>query len=254
MPIVRLSSLLLVEERLLEAEYFARRLRRLWTAPFGYELNAFLSAARSVTFVMQKEMAHVPGFTDWWAGKQRELKADSIARFFLELRNFSQKEGRISLVGSGSGRTGRRWSYRFAGNAAPVPPQLLYRDAAGCCREHVAKLAAVVLECAEAFPYATCPRRALTPEGVRALELSIEDIETTLGFPCGWTDIGDRAVESDRLRVLREHVDGLDFETLRRLSRWKPKATLISENGLTDLSEAIATSLVQQIERRRQQG
>lgn len=251
MPRVRLPSLLLVEERLLEAEYFARRLRRLWGAPFGYELNAFLSAARSVTFLMQKEMAHVPGFPDWWAEKQRELKADSVARFFLELRNFSQKEGRISLVGSGSDRAGRRWSYRFAGNAAPVPPQLPCRDAAGCCREHVAKLATVLISCAEAFPYATCPRRALTPEGVRALGLSIVDIETTLGFPRGWTDIGDRAVESDRLRVLREHVDGLDFDALRRLSRWKPKATVIPEHGSAALSEAIATSLVLPLEGRR---
>src|SRR5260370_26474134 len=253
MPRVRLSSLLLVEERLLEAEYFARRLRRVWSAPFGYELNAFLSAARSVTFLMQKEMAHVPGFPDWWAGKQRQLKADPVAWFFLELRNFSQKQGRISLVGSGSGRAGRRWSYRFAGNAAPVPPQLLCRDAADCCREHVANLATVVLGCTEAFPYATCPRRALTPEGGRGLGLSIEDIETILGFPRGWTDIGDRGVERDRLRVLREHVDGLDFNALRRLSLWKPKTTLISEHGSTALSEAIATSLVQQMERRRQQ-
>jgi hypothetical protein len=169
MPRVRLSSLLLVEERLLEAVYFARRLRRLSGEPFGYELNAFLSAARSVTFLMQKEMAHVLGFADWWAARQRDLKADPVARFFLELRNFSQKEGRISLVGCGSGHTGRRWSYRFAGNAAPVPSKLLCRDAADCCREHVAKLATVVLGCAEAFPYATCPRRALTLEGVQSL-------------------------------------------------------------------------------------
>jgi hypothetical protein len=250
MPRVHLSSLLLVEERLLEAEYFARRLRRLRGAPFGYELNAFLSAARSATFLMQKEMAHVPGFPDWWAARQRELKADPAARFFLELRNFSQKQGRISLVGFGSGRTGRRWSYRFAGNAESVPSQLLSRDAADCCRAHVAKLAAVVFGCTEAFPYATCPRRALTPKGVQALGLSMGEIEATLGFPRGWTDIGDCVAEGDRLRVLREHVDGLDFDALRRLSRWNPKTTLNSENGSTALSEAIATSLVQQIERR----
>jgi hypothetical protein len=197
-------------------------------------------------------MAHVPGFPEWWAGKQHELKADPVARFFLELRNFSQKEGRISLVGSGSGRTGRRWSYRFAGNAAPVPPKLLCRDTAECCREHVAKLATVVLGCTQTFPYATCPRRALTPEGVLALGLSIEDIEATLGFPRDWTDIGDRAVEGDRLRVLREHADGLDFDALRRLSRWKPKSKLFSGNGSTGPLDAIATSLVRQIERRRQ--
>ena len=59
---LRLTSLLLVEERLLEADYFARRLgRQADHSRFGYELNAFLAAARSVTFLMQKEMTKVRG-------------------------------------------------------------------------------------------------------------------------------------------------------------------------------------------------
>lgn len=97
----RLTSLLLVEERLLEADYFARRLcRQADSDRFGYELNAFLSAARSVTFLLQKEMAKVPGFASWWAEQQDRLRSDRAARFFVDLRNFSQKAGRISLVGS----------------------------------------------------------------------------------------------------------------------------------------------------------
>ena len=47
---LRLTSLLLVEERLLEASYFVSRLgsRKLDTEHFKYELNAFLTASRSV--------------------------------------------------------------------------------------------------------------------------------------------------------------------------------------------------------------
>ena len=156
---VRLTSLLLVEERLLEAEYFAQRLRGLHGERFGYELNAFLAAARSVTFLLQKEMAHVPNFATWWAG-QRQRLADPAARFFLELRNFSQKQGRISLVGTPSGSGRRHWSYRFAGNEDPVPAALLNRDAAECCREHVAKLAKVVLNCTERH-FRTTPVRVV---------------------------------------------------------------------------------------------
>jgi hypothetical protein len=52
-----------------------------------------------VTFLLQKEMAKVPGFAGWWDGQRCLLAGDAAAAFFLKLRNFSQKEGRISLVG-----------------------------------------------------------------------------------------------------------------------------------------------------------
>ena len=125
-----LKSLLLVEEKLLEAEYFATRLCWLCDDHFKYELNAFLSAARNVTFLLQKEMREVVGFDDWWDNCQKKMKNDSAMVFFKDLRNFSQKEGRISMVGieklDDSGRL--FWSYRFAGNENSVPTQLLHRD------------------------------------------------------------------------------------------------------------------------------
>ena len=115
-----LNSLLLVEEKILESEYFARRLRMLIREEFQYELNAFLSAARSVTFLLQKEMQKVQGFRKWWAERQEKMKMDAGMRFFLNLRNFSQKEGRISMVGVPS-KDFSSWSYRFAGNEQSVP-------------------------------------------------------------------------------------------------------------------------------------
>ena len=69
---VRLYSLLSVEDKILEANYFAIRLNSLHGDAFTYELNAFLSAARSVTFYLQKEMAGIPLFEDWWASRQRK--------------------------------------------------------------------------------------------------------------------------------------------------------------------------------------
>lgn len=246
---IRLTSLLLVEERLLEAQYFARRLTRQRAGDgFRYELNAFLSAARSVTFLLQKEMARVPRFRAWWDAQRLLLASDAAAVFFLRLRNFSQKEGRVSVVGGYSSSGRRRWSYRFAGNADPVPPTLLNRDIAGCCREHVAKLARVVLACTDAFPYQTCPRRALTPDGVRALKLSLEDVEESLGFPRGWTDIGAPLSHDRRVYALREHVDGLDFPALRRLAQWKSRPEPVQETPSSVLSEEILSLLVAQLE------
>lgn len=244
---IRLTSLLLVEERLLEAKYFARRLTKQFDRDrFGYELNAFLAAARSVTFLLQKEMAKVSGFADWWSGQRRQLSGDSAAAFFLKLRNFSQKEGRISLVGGSP--DGRRWSFRFAGNADRVPSTLLNRDVAECCHEHTGKLAKIILACVEAFPYQTCPRRALTLDGIAALQLSFADLEETLGFPPGWIAAGSSLDSERRISLLREHADGLNLGALRRLAAWKPKPTSPLSTPSAILSEQLMVSLIRQLE------
>lgn len=48
---------------------------------------------RSITFHLQKEYAHQPGFKDWYVVQQASLDADPLARFILETRNFALKEG-----------------------------------------------------------------------------------------------------------------------------------------------------------------
>jgi hypothetical protein len=138
--LTRLTSLLGVEERLTEAEYFARRLFDLPdTTAVGYELNAFVSAARSVTFLLQKEFKRVEGFDALWTDERGKLRIDEAARFFVDLRNYSQKEGRVSIVGIRL--ESRKWRFMFAGTVEPVPALLLGRDVADCCLDHLAKLA-----------------------------------------------------------------------------------------------------------------
>jgi len=247
----RLTSLLRVEERLLETDYFARRLARLRGESFGYELNAFLSAARSVTFLIQKELSKVPGFMTWWDTQRRVLGDDAAASFFLELRNFSQKQGRVSVIGSGSRRGGRlRWSYYFAGTVDPVPPELLNRDVADCCREHVAKLAALVLRCIDAFPHYCCPTLALTPEGVDALDLSLDDVDEALRLPPGYTAVGPFS-RDERIYMLRRQVDGLDFEIMQKLAAWKPRHRPKGANPSDALGDRLRERLVVHVEDRR---
>lgn len=243
----KLNSLLRVEERLLEADYFVRLMRRqARSEQFGYCLNAFLSSARSVTFLLQKEMSRVPEFDTWWGEQQQLLGQDQAARFFLKLRNFSQKEGRVSLVGS---RMGRRWSYRFAGNVEAVPPELLQRDVVECCIEHVAKLASLVLVCTKRFPFHTCPRQAITQEGMEALRLSPSDLWHILGFDVEWIKAAAGIPYEEQLRLLREHVDGLDIEVLKRFSRRRGKKPPVTGDVNNQLGESLMASLVAQMER-----
>lgn len=246
----RLTSLLRVEERLTEAEHFARQ---MCAEPdltiLGYELNAFLSAARSVTFLLQKEFAHVDGFSTWWAEDRTTLGADSAARFFLELRNFSQKQGPISTVG-GSDSFGRRY-FMFAGTAEPVPVSLLYRDVADCCLEHVAKLARVVLRFAEKFPFHACPARAITPEGMSALGFDVDAVGALLGFPNAFLSMRPEGSIDDYAGVLRRHVDPVDFDEINRIANYKSRPPV--GPGCDDFGTRWSRSLVEQIESRTRQ-
>jgi hypothetical protein len=248
---MRLTSLLLVEERLLEAEYFLTRMARERGEPFGYNLNAFLSAARSVTFLLQKEYSKIDGFAEWWTRERGTLAADPAAQFFLELRNYSQKEGRISLVGASSGpRRGKRlsWSYRFAGTSRAVPDVLLNRDVVDCGRAHLAKLAQIVLRFADRFPFHSCPSRALTDEGVKTLAIDLDALDVMFGYPRGWTNIAAGEDKSERIRCVAKLVDAVDFATIRRISRLKPRRNTSSDD---DLGERLTRSMVRTFERRR---
>ena len=65
---------------------------------FIANLNSFISLARSITLVMQKEFHDVPGFAEWYNIKQDEMKNDKDMKFFVVLRNESLKEKSVGKI------------------------------------------------------------------------------------------------------------------------------------------------------------
>jgi hypothetical protein len=202
-------------EKLLEAEHFLVRLNRVCGLEFQFELNAFLSSSRSVTFLLRKVMAGVSGFGDWYAKEQEKMKKDAAMRFFLELRNFSQKQGPVAVVGGSV--WGGGWTYRFVGRDREVPDELVGRDVGVCCSMHLAKLAALLLKASNAFPFQSCPARAFTEEGMRSLSFSWRDVEAAVGLPAHWTDVAG-IPESEKFRILRGEIEPLDTATIERIA------------------------------------
>lgn len=60
-------------------------------------LEAAIIFARSVTFHLQSQFAHVPGFKEWYAEQQKRLGDDRLSRFMLGQRNYLLKVGPISV-------------------------------------------------------------------------------------------------------------------------------------------------------------
>lgn len=61
-----------------EAEYFLGQMKQTFenADEFYWNLSAFFSAARSITFYMQEQYAHQDGFTEWYCQEQIKMKAD----------------------------------------------------------------------------------------------------------------------------------------------------------------------------------
>jgi len=64
------------EDKLSEAKYFLERMKEhvMDREAFRYNLSAFLTAFRSVTFIMRKEYNKISEFEEWYRKKQIEMK------------------------------------------------------------------------------------------------------------------------------------------------------------------------------------
>jgi hypothetical protein len=74
--------------KLNESEYFLKMAKALFENDdeFSYSISAFLSAARSITFYMQKQYGRCYGFPDWYSRKQVYMLADDDFNFLNNAR------------------------------------------------------------------------------------------------------------------------------------------------------------------------
>ncbi len=77
--------------KLLEAKYFWKQLKNNQSNRdiFRYNLSAFLSAARSVTFIMQNEFNKVLGFKEWYASNQSAMEKDTTMKILNKERRMT---------------------------------------------------------------------------------------------------------------------------------------------------------------------
>jgi len=87
------------DDKFAEAHYFLGKMMDDYhdPAPFRYNLNAFLQALRSVTFVLQKDLAHRDGFQDWYPERQERMMEDPLLRKFVTGRNIVVKQRNLEM-------------------------------------------------------------------------------------------------------------------------------------------------------------
>jgi hypothetical protein len=173
----------LVDYKIAEAEFFLQRLDLADADIFaaGCYFNAFVSAARSVTFSLQTVLSHGPGFTDWYAAHQSRLRSDTVARFFHDVRRVGQHIGTSPLRG-GSGGPGRPWMYHFTPcDDFPVVPDI---DVVSACRQYMVLLVDIVFDCYINFGELIDPHQYYTNEAFEKRGQTIEHaLAEVFGYP-----------------------------------------------------------------------
>ena len=60
---------------------------------FRVGLNAAIQALRNVTWILQSELKHSPGFDEWYGSWQEKMKKDDRMRWLVDARNKVVKQG-----------------------------------------------------------------------------------------------------------------------------------------------------------------
>jgi hypothetical protein len=84
-------------DKFFESHYFLDQMLASYhePQPFGWNLNAFLQALRSVTLMLQSELAHREGFEEWYSKEQDLMRGDDLLKRFLDGRNFVVHQGML---------------------------------------------------------------------------------------------------------------------------------------------------------------
>ncbi len=173
-------------DKLDEAKYFLSQLKLniINVSIFRYNLSAFLSAIRSVTFFLQKECNGIPGFSEWYVMEQEKMKSDPYMKFLNDKRVLEVHKGRsllrketrvthhdsVSMVdsitiflirsdGTGDIRQSGPSVHDISRKIDPTTEHLWFfedfeeKDIIQLCEEHVSKIEKLLNDCKKELPH-----------------------------------------------------------------------------------------------------
>jgi hypothetical protein len=201
----------LVDYKVQEAEYFLLMMDREGRKNFfGVQFcaSAFVSAARSITFAMQSSLAGTPAFDAWYKPRQAILRSDPLARFFHDFRTLTQHIGENMVGGGSHGKEGTRYWFTPHPELLSVPEQ----DVLTASKAYFVQILQLVYDCYIELGPLIDGQQHFTYKHYASLGKTIEDAEQAMGWPKGFTDIGDPDALPYRWELIRKHADGCNIE------------------------------------------
>ena len=192
-----------VDHKVAEAEFFLQKMSGEGDGfTFNCYLSAYLSASRTTTLALQR-FRHIPGFSSWYAPHRDRLKADRLAKLFLNLRNDHVHGGKYPVSG-GRQHMGRS-TFFLAGPLSGDRSGL--DDLVAAALDHFISLMSVIHDCYVKLGVHIDPQQHYTREHFSTIGRSIDDAELEVfGWIC--CDLIEEGYsEDDRWHELRSRVD-----------------------------------------------
>lgn len=203
----------LVENKVLEAEYFLEKLRESKYLSFDASciFSAFVSAMRSVTFSLQFVMDGVEGFDNWYEIARKTLKSNPLAKYFVEIRNDVVHKGRnplnqVTYEQLRESLTGQLYFHNRS--HVMVIPNVnqeelsTLKDTLPACTVFFTSVLSLVFDCYFTFRMVVDPRWYFTADNFISKGKTLEDAANELGFPSSW--VPSSVSDSAAWRVFRD--------------------------------------------------
>jgi hypothetical protein len=172
----------LIDGKLQESDFFLEQLRSASDLDAArYYFSAFLSAARSVTFALQKCLGGLAHFDGWYEDRQNELRGHAIATYFKDIRDQVIHQGLNPLELHVRGVGAIVGSNFYLVEGAPEQDVVIAGTA------YMAILVRIAGEAYERFWTSIDLPDTLTLEDLASRGQTIEDIEEEFGYPRGWS-------------------------------------------------------------------
>lgn len=220
-------SFQIVEFKVAETNFF---LDKIEEATYGFHLfearnyiSAFSSSARSITFTIQASISDLPSFKNWYESQQEFMRQNKLGKYFLEVRNLSQKVGYYPISDGKIYRdenNNQRVEYYFDNFTKELSEYVPKEDVVTACKKYFIMLLTVVFNCYQTFGTIIDPEHYFSFENIKKTGKTIEDFEEELGYPRGWTSI-EGLTEDERLKVIRNEIqyDGIDHILIKYLGK-----------------------------------
>lgn len=202
----------IVIDKVSETDFFLEKMKQFsGFDDFKFYFSAFVSAARSITFCIQSVMSKYPNFDKWYPNRQQKLKDSKLCRFFVDIRNHSQKVGDIPIfqMGKFKNSTLDHIAYFIPSLDFPEVPN---DDIVSISQKYFCEILFIVFELYRDYSAYVDPRAIFSLNGLSRLNWTIEDLEEALGFPRGWTDVSFEGADESEQRLAALRREGGDEE------------------------------------------
>lgn len=194
----------IVEEKIFEADFFLEKLKdckgtQLREARFN--LSAFITAARSVTFTLQKSLSGVDGFDAWYEQQRERMKNNKLSSFFLNARNLAQKVGHYHINGSSiEGGKNEFLFIDFTKSYDYIPEE----DIVTAAQKHLTFLTEIIYDCFKKFGDIIDPDKYYSKEALGKRGQTVKDVELEVWGYTKWTGMG--MSEDESLHYILQHM------------------------------------------------